>query len=89
MARLLECPDRTHTLAWVAYGDRPHCPNLIFRSDTDYRARAILSAMNGKWSYEREWRLFAARRGESLYVGWGARQRSISEFAWRPRRDVW
>ncbi|USI73572.1 DUF2971 domain-containing protein [Sphingomonas morindae] len=72
MARLLECLDGTHALARVAYGDRPHYLNLSAMRDADHRARAILSTKNVKWSYEREWRLFAAHRGEARYVGRGA-----------------
>jgi hypothetical protein len=33
--------------------------------DEGERARAILSTKNLKWSYEREWRLFAPRAGRA------------------------
>jgi hypothetical protein len=54
-------------LARVAYGDRPYYLGLgALRKD--HRSRAILSTKNLKWSYEREWRLFAASSGPAHYT---------------------
>lgn len=52
-----------HALARVAYGDKPYLLNLSGVRNEDARARAILTTKNLKWSYEREWRLFAAMPG--------------------------
>lgn len=67
LARLLRGLDEDHTLARVAYGDRPFYLNLRSLHDTGLRARAILSTKNLKWSYEREWRLFSPSSGEAQH----------------------
>jgi hypothetical protein len=55
-----------HGLARIAYGDRPYFLGLgALRQE--HRARAILSTKNLKWSYEREWRLFAPTSGPAHY----------------------
>lgn len=50
-------------LARIAYGDKPYYLNLRAMKNEADRARAILSTKNLKWSYEREWRLFAPTSG--------------------------
>jgi len=63
-SRLLHGLSDGDRFARVAYGDKPYHINLEgLRSDA--RARAILSTKNLKWSYEREWRLFAKAPGEA------------------------
>jgi hypothetical protein len=71
LARLLDGLAGDYALARVAYGDRPHYLNLSAIHDTNLRARAILSTKNLKWSYEREWRLFAPHPGRAPH-GHGA-----------------
>lgn len=65
LARLLAGLGPQHALARIAYGDRPHYLNLGGMRDEAERARAILSTKNVKWSYEREWRLFAPAPGRA------------------------
>jgi Protein of unknown function (DUF2971) len=65
VAKLLEgLADPDASLARVAYGDRPYSLNLSGHRNQE-RSRAILSTKNLKWSYEREWRLFASTRGKA------------------------
>lgn len=54
-------------LARVAYGDKPYYVGLGAHKEHD-RARAILSTKSTKWSYEREWRLFAPNSGRAQYA---------------------
>lgn len=64
--KLLTGLDAGHAFARVAYMDRPYMLNLSgMRSEE--RARAVLSTKNLKWTYEREWRLFAAAPGPATY----------------------
>lgn len=66
VSRLLSGLPRSCALSRVAYGDRPYYLNLPAMRQQD-KARAILSTKNLKWSYEREWRLFATRSGKARY----------------------
>lgn len=50
-------------LTRVSYGDRPYYLNMRDRRNSDVRARAALSTKSHRWSYEREWRLFAPQCG--------------------------
>lgn len=62
VTKLLDGLPEDHALARVAYGDRPYYLGLGALR-LEHRARAILSTKNLKWSYEREWRLFAPASG--------------------------
>lgn len=64
LTRLTERLDDEHSVARIAYGDRPLSINLAGRNHAE-RAKAILSTKNLMWTYEREWRLFAPTRGEA------------------------
>lgn len=66
VARLIDGLCDGTSLAKIAYGDRPYYLDLhgLRRED---RARAILSTKSLKWSYEREWRLFAERSGPAQH----------------------
>lgn len=67
VTKLLANLDDGHALARVAYGDRPYYLNLAAIENQSDRSRAILSTKNLKWSYEREWRLFAPQPGEARH----------------------
>jgi len=72
VTKLLEGLPNDHALARMAYGDRPYYLGLgPYRQE--HRTRAILSTKNVKWSYEREWRLYAqppeCSRIRSLMLG--------------------
>src|SRR5829696_7874216 len=43
-------------------------PTVSTFPGTAIRRRAILSTNNLKWSYEREWRLFASKRGKAGHI---------------------
>jgi hypothetical protein len=68
VVKLLSGLQEHSALARVAYGDRPFYLNLGAMRTQDERARAILSTKNLKWSYEREWRLFADASGPAHYA---------------------
>jgi hypothetical protein len=63
--KLLACLDDQYALARIAYGDKPYVLDLRGMKTRGDRARAILSTKNLKWSYEREWRLFAPHSGRA------------------------
>ena len=68
VTKLLEgLNDADASLARIVYGDRPYSLNTSGHQNQD-RSRAILSTKNLKWSYEREWRLFASERGRAQYL---------------------
>ena len=68
VTKLLEGLPEDYALARVAYGDRPYYLGLgALRHE--HRTRAILSTKNLKWSYEREWRLFAPESGPAYHNG--------------------
>ncbi|HEX8307959.1 MAG TPA: DUF2971 domain-containing protein [Allosphingosinicella sp.] len=64
--RLLEGLPESCALSRIAYGDKPY--HLITADlERDERPRSILSTKSLRWSYEREWRLFAERSGRVRY----------------------
>ncbi len=65
VSKLMNALDDGHSLARIAYGDRPFSMSLAGRRNQDERAKAILSTKNLMWTYEREWRLFAPTRGRA------------------------
>ncbi len=66
LARLTRQLSDEHSLARIAYGDRPFTMNLDGRRQSE-RAKAILSTKSLMWRYEREWRLFAPLRGRAVH----------------------
>ena len=64
--KLLHGLPESCALSRIAYGDKPyHLHSAAFRQQD--RARAILSTKSLRWSYEREWRLFAEHTGPTHY----------------------
>jgi len=94
VSRLLSGLPRSCALSRVAYGDRPYFLNLGAMNQQD-KARAILSTKNLKWSYEREWRLFATCSGPARYrndavssVYLGARMTQADQLLIRQRLSI-
>jgi hypothetical protein len=67
VSKLMEGLDSRHSLARIVYGDPPFNMSLVGRRNRSDRAKAILSAKNLMWTYEREWRLFAPFRGRAQH----------------------
>ncbi|TAL80571.1 MAG: DUF2971 domain-containing protein [Beijerinckiaceae bacterium] len=67
VSKLMDGLDDRHSLVRIVYGDSPFNMNLAGRRDRSGCARAILSAKNLMWTYEREWRLFAPFRGRAQH----------------------
>jgi hypothetical protein len=64
--KLLRGLPESSALSRIAYGDKPyHLHSAAFRQED--RARAILSTKSRRWSYEREWRLFAEETGRTHF----------------------
>lgn len=64
--KLLRGLPESCALSRIAYGDKPyHLHSTAFRQQD--RARAILSTKSLRWSYEREWRLFAEETGRAHF----------------------
>lgn len=67
VSKLMDGLDDQHSLARIVYGDQPFSMSLNGRRNQSDSARAILSAKNPMWTYEREWRLFAPLRGRAQH----------------------
>lgn len=65
--KLLRGLPESCALSRIAYGDKPyHLHSAALRQED--RARAILSTKSLRWSYEREWRLFANETGPAHFT---------------------